>query len=99
MTNALGGSLFCTICAVSDDDGTRCRLCARTTSPERRREVTFDEWLASRDMEKFGHELVRVEERHAHRTTVHPAWTILILLASNMLWIATALALLSGGSR
>lgn len=41
------GSLFCTVCCYKDNDGTPCGCCGRTTSPERRGELTLDQWLAS----------------------------------------------------
>lgn len=44
------GAIFCGICEISADDGTPCRFCGRTTSPERGRENSMAEWFRLRNL-------------------------------------------------
>lgn len=47
----VAGSLFCNICALTPDDGTPCRICKRTSAPERGGgDAAFNAWLKKRDL-------------------------------------------------
>lgn len=48
--DTLGGSIFCSICNLMEDNGTPCRLCKRTEAPERANKISLNQWLTRRNL-------------------------------------------------